>query len=106
MNTSTWESSTTPQLVFMVWTSTLSSPDQEREYKEEEQELEFSETSKKSARKNPSNGSLRNSVALFSEEAVSSIMMMLLSKTNFANNVTQLFFIYFHFIFISILIYL
>jgi len=68
MNTSISESSMTHQQVFTEWTSTLFSLDQERECREEEQEELSSETSRRSARKSQSNGSLRNSVALYSEQ--------------------------------------
>ena len=70
MNTSTWELSMTPQLVSTVRISTLFWPDQEREYKEERTREALSETSKRSARKNLSNGLLRNSEAPFSEETL------------------------------------
>jgi hypothetical protein len=72
-NTSTWVSSMTPQLVFMVWTSTSYSLEPERESPEESQELESSVTSKRSARKSLSNGSLRSSEVLFSEVFDSSL---------------------------------
>lgn len=69
MNISIWVSSMILPLVFMVWTFTLFLQDLEREYKEERPEMPRSETSKRSARKKQSNGSLRNSVALFYEVA-------------------------------------
>lgn len=72
MNTSTWESSMTHPLVFTEWTSTSSSLELAREFKEERTREEPSETSKRSARKKPSNGSLRSSEVPYSEAANSS----------------------------------
>ncbi len=68
MSTSISELSTTPQLVFMAWTSTLSSLELERESPEEEQEQASSETSKESTRKRLSNGSLNSWVVPSSEQ--------------------------------------
>ena len=51
----------------MAWTSTLSSPELERESPEEDQEPASSETSRESARKKLSNGSLSNWVEPSSE---------------------------------------
>ena len=68
MSTSISVLSTTHPLVSTVWTSTLSLPDPARESPEEEREQALSEISKRSARKSRSNGSSRNSEALFYEK--------------------------------------
>lgn len=67
MNTSTWELSMTPQLVSTVWISTLCWLDPAREYKEERTREAPLDNSKRSARKNQSNGLLRNSEVPYSE---------------------------------------
>jgi hypothetical protein len=68
MNTSTWVSSMIPPLVFTEWTSTSYSQDQARESPEERSKAALSVNSRKSAKKTPSNGSSKSSVALSSEQ--------------------------------------
>lgn len=91
MNISTWELSTIHPQVFMVWTSTLSSPDQARESPEERPTPEPSETSKRSARKKPSNGSSRSSEVPFSEQPKNS-----LSSFHFSNKLEITYILFSH----------
>lgn len=76
MNTSTWVSSMTPQLVSTVWTSTSSSLELAREFKEESSRTASSETSKRSARRKPSNGSLKSSEVPCYEEEICRVVVV------------------------------
>ena len=67
MKTSTRASSMIHQLESTVWTSILFWPDQERESLEESQDTVHSAISKRSARKNLSNGLSKSSAAPSSE---------------------------------------
>ena len=82
MNTSTWELSMTPQLVFTEWTSTSFLLELERELTEERHTEEDSATSKRSARRNLSNGSSRNLEALSFEHPTISCIHFLILRDN------------------------